>query len=62
MKVDDDASHAFYLGVELAKAQIAFELGKNYDQDNDLKWGKVLGRFEENLLERPGLKITQKKK
>ena len=61
MKVDDDASHAFYLGVELAKAQIAFELGKNYDQDNDLKWGKVLGRFEENLLERPGLKITQKK-
>ena len=62
MKIDDDASHAFYLGVELAKAQIAFELGKNYDQDNDLKWGKVLGRFEENLLERPGLKITQKKK
>tara|TARA_Y100000589_G_scaffold179388_1_gene169841 strand:- start:73 stop:1455 length:1383 start_codon:yes stop_codon:yes gene_type:complete len=62
MKVDNDASHAFYLGVELAKAQIAFELGKNYDQDNDLKWGKVLGRFEENLLERPSLKITQKKK
>ncbi len=62
MKVDNDASHAFYLGVELAKAQIAFELGKNYDQDNDLKWGKVLGRLEENLLERPGLKITQKKK
>ena len=62
MKVDNDASHSFYLGVELAKAQIAFELGKNYDQDNDLKWGKVLGRLEENLLERPGLKITQKKK
>ncbi len=26
MKIDDDASHAFYLGVELAKAQIAFEV------------------------------------
>ena len=28
MKVDNDASHAFYLGIELARAQIAFQLGK----------------------------------
>ncbi len=59
--VDDDASHAFYLGIELAKAQIALELGKNYDQDNELSWGKVFGK-DVNLLERPKLKITQKKK
>ena len=37
--VDDDASHAFYLGVELARAQIAWQLGKRYLQDNELEWG-----------------------
>lgn len=39
LKVDDDASHAFYLGVELARAQIAWQLGKRYAQDQELKWG-----------------------
>lgn len=37
--VDDDASHAFYLGVELARAQIAWQLGKRYRQDEELEWG-----------------------
>jgi dihydropteroate synthase-like protein len=37
--VQDDASHAFYLGVELAKAQIAFQLKKRYVQDELLNWG-----------------------
>lgn len=37
--VDDDASHAFYLGVELARAQIAWQLGKRYSQDEELQWG-----------------------
>ena len=39
LKVDEDASHAFYLGVELARAQIAWQLGKRYLQDNPLDWG-----------------------
>lgn len=39
LKVDDDASHAFYLGVELAKAQIAWQLKKRYSQDEELQWG-----------------------
>ncbi len=39
LKVDDDASHAFYLGVELARAQIAWQLKKRYSQDEELKWG-----------------------
>ena len=39
LKVDDDASHAFYLGVELARAQIAWQLGKRYRQDEELQWG-----------------------
>ncbi|HEU4708334.1 MAG TPA: dihydropteroate synthase, partial [Methylophilaceae bacterium] len=38
-KVDDDASHAFYLGVELARAQIAWQLRKRYRQDEELQWG-----------------------
>jgi dihydropteroate synthase-like protein len=32
-------SHAFYLGYELAKAQIALTLHKNYTQDQELNWG-----------------------
>ncbi|HTT08561.1 MAG TPA: DUF6513 domain-containing protein [Gammaproteobacteria bacterium] len=35
----DDAPHAFYMGVELAKAQIAWQLGKRYTQDEELSWG-----------------------
>lgn len=39
LKVDDDASHAFYMGVELAHAQIAWQLKKRYVQDQALNWG-----------------------
>ena len=39
LKVEDDASHAFYLGVELARAQIAWQLKKRYIQDEELSWG-----------------------
>lgn len=39
LKVDNDASHAFYLGVELARAQIAWQLNKRYVQDQPLDWG-----------------------
>ena len=34
-----DASHAFYLGYELAKARTALTLGKDYRQDEALNWG-----------------------
>jgi dihydropteroate synthase-like protein len=34
-----DASHAFYLGFEMCKAQIALTLGKTYTQDESLDWG-----------------------
>ncbi len=39
LKVDNDASHAFYLGVELARAQIAWQLNKRYVQDQEIEWG-----------------------
>ena len=44
-----DAPHAFYLGVELARAQIAFQLGKRYVQDRELDWGAALPRKPEEL-------------
>jgi dihydropteroate synthase-like protein len=34
-----DAAHAFYLGYEFAKAVTALTLGKNYTQDQALRWG-----------------------
>ena len=46
--VENDASHAFYLGVELARAQIAWQLNKRYVQDEALMWG-VNSRMDEVL-------------
>ena len=34
-----DASHAFYMGYEMAKAVTALTVGKNYTQDQALRWG-----------------------
>jgi dihydropteroate synthase-like protein len=45
-----DGAHAFYLGAELMKAQLAFDLGKRYMQDEALEWGVALPRAERNPL------------
>ena len=37
--VEADGAHAFYLGTELMKAEIAYRLGKRYAQDEPLGWG-----------------------
>ena len=37
--IEEDAPHAFYLGLELARAEIALQLGKRYQQDESLSWG-----------------------
>ena len=47
--VERDGSHAFYLGHELAKAEIAFRLGKRYVQDRPLNWGCAVDRPTEDL-------------
>jgi hypothetical protein len=39
LKLEDDGAHAFYIGVELARAQTAWQLGKSYSQDEELDWG-----------------------
>ena len=38
---DIDASHAFYLGYEMAKAVTALTLSKDYRQDQALDWGHL---------------------
>jgi len=45
--VATDGAHAFYLGTELAKAEIAFALGKRYTQDEPLDWGCGADRVRE---------------
>jgi dihydropteroate synthase-like protein len=47
--VEKDGAHAFYLGAELAKAEIAFALGKRYAQDEPLDWGCGTDKEEEDM-------------
>ena len=47
----DDTGHAFYLGVELARAHIAWQLGKHYTQDSELNWGCAVKHKPDNLKE-----------
>ena len=47
--VETDGAHAFYLGAELMKAEIAFRLGKRYAQDEPLDWGCATDRRAEDL-------------
>ena len=42
--VEQDGSHAFYLGYELARAELALRLGKRYAQDEPLDWGVAVTR------------------
>jgi dihydropteroate synthase-like protein len=46
--VETNGAHAFYLGAELTKAEIAFQLGKRYAQDEPLDWGCATDRCVED--------------
>ncbi|SAK69598.1 Pterin binding enzyme [Caballeronia fortuita] len=50
LKVENDGGHAFYLGVQLARAEIAWQLGKRFDQDQPLDWGCAVDRIDEDLM------------
>lgn len=60
--LERDASHAFYMGVELARAHHAYLLGKRYQQDEDLDWGAALPAMDEDRLRQKaeGLTLTHK--
>ena len=65
--VENDGAHAFYLGAELMKAEIAWRLGKRYTQDEPLAFGVAapLPEADRTRLKAPGStfkgKKTQKK-
>jgi len=47
--ITNDGPHAFYLGAELSKAEIAWRLGKRYIQDEPLDWGSAVDRIVEDM-------------
>lgn len=49
LNLQDDAAHAFYMGVELAHAELAWRLGKRYVQDQPLDWGCALEASPQDL-------------
>jgi hypothetical protein len=50
-----DSAHAFYLGFETCKASIARLLGKDYRQDEALRWGLLTEEEpDRHRLRRPG--------
>ena len=63
--VEADGAHAFYLGVELARAEIAWQLGKRYVQDETLRWGSAVDAPEPSTAHRapgPTLEARQKRR
>jgi dihydropteroate synthase len=54
----DEATHAFYLGKELAKAKLAITLGKTYRQEGQLDWGYLTPPDDPN---REHVKLTMKR-
>lgn len=60
IQLKDDVGHAFYLGAELARAQIAWQLGKRYTQDEELQWGCSVSTDPENLNEQKQEGTTMK--
>ena len=47
--VENDGGHAFYLGVELGRAEIAWQLGKRFNQDQALEWGCATDQAEQTV-------------
>jgi len=64
LDIEKDGAHAFYLGVELAKAEIAWRLAKRYAQDEPLDWGVAADAPAEDRtrLKEAGHTLIAKKK
>jgi dihydropteroate synthase-like protein len=62
--VEADGAHAFYLGTELARAEIAWRLGKRYAQDEPLDWGVAADAAVEDTtrLKEAGHTLVAKRK
>jgi dihydropteroate synthase len=55
----DEATHAFYLGRELARAKLAITLGKTYRQEGALRWGYLT---PEDEVRSEHVKLTQRRR
>ncbi|MDF3838212.1 DUF6513 domain-containing protein [Cupriavidus basilensis] len=62
LQLEHDGNHAFYMGVELARAEIAWRLGKRYVQDQSLDWGCADEREAQDLSEWCAPGATMKKR
>jgi hypothetical protein len=62
LSVESDGGHAFYLGFELAKAHIAWQLGKRYVQDRPLDWGCAVDRQADDLQHLKAAGVTLRAK
>lgn len=51
LQVENDGGHAFYLGVELARAEISWQLGKRFNQDQILNWGCASTKINESTID-----------
>lgn len=60
LELEGDTGHAFYLGVELGRAEIAWQLGKRYTQDESLQWGCAVDKAEEDLSQQKTTGTTMK--
>lgn len=60
LDVTGDGAHAFYLGYELAKAEMALQLGKRYAQDNPIDWGVAADKKSEDLTRHAPEGVTLK--
>jgi dihydropteroate synthase-like protein len=62
LHLEADGGHAFYMGVQLARAEIAWRLGKRFDQDQPLDWGCALERPEQDLMawQAPGATVKKR--
>src|SRR6476646_10355679 len=64
LDIEKDGAHAFYLGVELARAEIAWRLAKRYAQDEPLDWGVAADApaDDKTRLKQAGHTLIAKKK
>ena len=65
IKLEEDGGHAFYIGVETARAHIAWELGKTYVQDEELKWGcasNIKSFLDLTKFKKPGTTMDARQK
>ncbi|MGH6734679.1 MAG: DUF6513 domain-containing protein [Methyloceanibacter sp.] len=64
LDLGSDSAHAFYLGAELARAEIAWRLAKRYAQDEPLDWGVAADApaDDKTRLKEAGHTLVAKKK